>query len=176
MARMRIETIERQLLPLLALVRKKYLAGVGLHEALREATQQIADENKTTQQNITDGYTRRLNLTGDNAVDRFRELLRLWLDAAVPGPLITALKSHAHENAHNLIEAFFSQLPASQVPQPLVATACETMSFELPQNEARMLRALAANDGVSEGEFVGQAVRAALAAKMKAVAHELWPR
>ena len=176
MARMRNETIERQLLPLLALVRKKYVAGARLSEALREATEQIAVENRTTQQNIADSYTRRLDLRGDSAVERSRGLFRQWLDAGDPRPLVNLVKAHSHENAHNLIDAFFFQLPASPVPQPLVPTACETISFELPQNEARMLRALAANDGVPEGEFVGQAVRAALAAKMKAVAHELWPR
>ena len=176
MPKLRTDSIETQLLPLLSLFREKYTTGMRLNQALSEATRQIAADHETAYQTIADGYTRRLNFTGPRATDRFRDLLRKWVDDGNPGPLAALAKAHSHEDAHSSIDAVLLQSPLSPAPHdPIVRHPYEAITFELPQSEARMLRAFAANDGVTEGEFVGQVVRAALAAKMKAVAQQLWP-
>ena len=105
MGTLRTDSIERQLLPLLKLFRKKYITGMSLKLALREATRQIAADHGTTNQTVADAYTRRLGLTGPRAFDRFRELLRKWVDDGEPSPLAAIVKMHSHVNAHGSIDA-----------------------------------------------------------------------
>ena len=105
MGTLRRDSIEHQLLPLLSLFRKKYSTGMSLKLALREATREIAADHQTTYETIADACTRRLGLTGPGALDRFRELLRKWVDGGDPSPLAAIIKMHSDVSSHSTVDA-----------------------------------------------------------------------
>lgn len=171
---MRVETIEQQILPALRSFWDRYRRGEPLQEALRAAVRDVAVASKVRQQTVIDGLTRRLQ--GD--IGELYGLLKQWTDGD-PGPLASQLKASSDRSAHESMDAFFGSCGGNAIPRSEVGghftsgVKSERFCFDLPQREARMLRAVAEMESVSEVALVGQMVRTALAAKMKTAADEL---
>jgi hypothetical protein len=172
---MKLETIEQQILRVLGLFSGRCARGEPLREALRDAAREVAADVNVAHQTVVDGFTRRLQL---DTIDELYDLLQQWADGD-PGPLAAQLKANSDRSAHQSIDAFFeSPISTGNTKRQRSADASseaklDTFSFDLPEDEARVLRTFAANAGVSEAEFSRQAVRIALAGRMKAVAQDL---
>jgi hypothetical protein len=175
MTTMRRRTVEQQMLPVLSRFRERYGQGEPLEQAFREAAREVANEVNVTHQTIDDGFTRR---SDGVVIGEVYARLREWTNGNSE-LLASQLKASSERSAHASIDAFFRKTATSGESSPPAGTLSsqdvepETFSFDLSQNEARMLRAFAANNGVSEGEFVSHVVRTALAARLRAAAQEL---
>lgn len=159
-ALLRKQTIEQQVLPALGRVRDLLYQGVPVGKAFVTACFDVARTRGVTHQTIRDSLTRRLDLDADE----LQSLAQKWLEGS-PEPLRDRLHKHTDPSLHKVVSTFLAS-NKTEIQR-------ETVCIKLPQFEALMLRALADGEGVSLEEFVGQMMRGALAAKMKAVAHQL---
>lgn len=172
---MRKETVEQQILPVLRSFWDRQGRGEPLREALREAAREVAADVNVAHQTVVDGFTRRLRL---ETIDQLYALVKQWLDGD-PRSLASQLKVSSDRSAHRDIDAFFESFvitgrSSGQVGSNAKSEAkLERFVFDLRQDEARMLRTLAEISGVSTEEFVVQAIRGQLAAKMRAAAQDL---
>lgn len=172
---MRLETIDQQILPVLRLFWDRQARGEPLREALRDAAREVATDVNVAHQTVVDGFTRRLQLA---TIDQLYALLKLWTEGD-PRSLASQLKVSSDRSAHASIDTFFEsstgtgkakrQAGVHATSEPKL----ERFFFDLRQDEARMLRTIAEIDGVSTEEFVVLAIRAQLAARMKAAAQDL---
>ena len=171
---MRPETVERQMLEVLRSFWERYGRGQPLQEALRAGARDVALATTVRHQTIIDGLTRRLE--GD--IGELYGLLKQWTQGD-SGPLAAQLKAKSNRSAHESIDAFFESCTGNparngvRVDYSNREEKSERVCFDLSAMEARMLRAVAEINGVSEVEFVTQVVRTAVGTRMKAAADEL---
>ena len=154
----------QQLIRVFSTFRDNYGSGVGLRHSYTRAVRTVADASSVTYQTIGDGCRRRLGLT---EISELYELLHAWVNGEPQG-LARQLKDHSARSSHSDIELFFSS-PSVAAPHvthvpPLgsVDDRTETFQFRLPEPDARVLKALAALDGISAPEIIVQWVTAGI--------------
>ena len=155
----------QQLLQVFRHFRDNHASGMPLHRSYREAVRAVKDAHAVTYQTVGDGCRRRLGLKD---ISELYELLAAWVKGD-PHGLARQLKDNSDPSAHAEIDQFFlGTQPALVENRKIPAKALsqddsEALSFRMPSNDARMLRALAELEGVSVGEltarFVCEAVR-----------------
>ena len=164
-----------QVLHVLRLFRERYDSGEPLHRAYREGVREVARHHHVTYQTIGDGCRRRLKLDDIRA---FYDLLSHWVEGD-PEPLRSQLKEACDPAAHDRIHEFFESANAKEqgiggtLSAAGVPNKSSTVSFQLSERDARMLRALAEIEAVSPAELVRSIVGSAVAERMKRVAEAI---
>lgn len=168
---MRQQTVD-QLLQVFRLFHVNFAGGMPLRKAYREAVREVANLHGVTYQTIGDGCRRRLKL---DDIRELYDLLQAWVDGD-PGPLMEQLKGASDPFTHDEIADFFggaSRAPDRHGPPAVPEARFATFSFQLPERDARMLRALAEIEGASTPELLGRLVGSAVTERMKRVAQAM---
>lgn len=160
---------------MLAIFHNSHSKGVPINRSYHEAVRRVSQKYGVTYQTIGDGYRRRLKL---NDVGELYTLLERWIEGD-PRGLISVLKTNTNSHNHEEIERFFKIPPSvtnhSEKYGPVKTNAfgTETFSFQLPQKDARILRATSEISGVPVPEMLTQIVSKSIREKMKELAREM---
>lgn len=164
-----------QLLHVFRLFRERYERGESLHKAYREAVREVAKRHGVTYQTIGDGCRRRLKL---DSIRELYDLLSAWIEGR-PEPLADQLKKASHPASHGEIDTFFgaASVTGHEIPERTASAATSRkfaeFSFQLPERDARMLRALAEIEGVTTAVLLRDVVATAVAERMRHVAQAI---
>jgi len=152
----------QQVLQVCTRFREQYAGGTELQPACELAFQAVKKAYRLrTETTVRDACVRRLGL---NHTRDFYELLRAWMGGDAR-PLLRLLKEHSHPRDHGDIDSCLAMpVPPKHESSAAVARQDEpeTVSFRLHAQDARSLRAVAAYEGVSQGELLAALVTAAL--------------
>ena len=164
-----------QLLQVFRVFRENYLGGMPLHRSYHQAVRSVAQSHSVTYQTIGDGCRRRLRL---NDINDLFELLSAWMKGD-PQALKRQLNQNSESAAHPDIDRFFAESSSPALVRQKISSqgssvnGFETVSFRLPERDARRLRALAELEGLSVSEIIARVVSTAVRDRMKVVAQEL---
>lgn len=165
----------RQLLEVLSIFYNSHSKGNPINRSYHEAVRRVAQKYGVTYQTIGDGCRRRLKL---NDVGQLYSLLQRWIEGD-PDGLITVLKSNTDLHNHDDIERFFRIppiVPNHSEKYGSVKTSTlrtETFFFQLPEKDARILRATSEISGIPVPEMLSQIVSKSIRDKMKELAREI---
>lgn len=171
---LKLNTI-RQLLEVLTIFYNSHLKGNPINRSYHEAVRKVAQKYGITYQTIGDGCRRRLKL---NDVGQLYSLLQRWVEGD-PHGLIAVLKGNTNSHNHEEIERFFRTPPAvpnqSEKYGPVQTNSIrtETFSFQLPEKDARILRATSEISGTGVPEMLAQIVSKSIRDRMKELAREI---
>ncbi len=167
-------TVE-QLLQVFRRFRDNHASGTPLRPSYHKAVRSVAEAYSVTYQTIGDGCRRRLGL---NNINELYELLAAWVKGD-SRDLARQLKDNSEPSARGQIDEFFSRTEAALPDRQqlsikaAMSSESETISFRLPARDARMLRALAALEGVSVAELTARAITDAVRDQMAIVARDI---
>ena len=161
-----------QLLEVLAIFYKSHSRGNPVNRSYHEAVRRVAQKYGVTYQTIGDGCRRRLKLLD---VGQLYTFLQRWIEGD-PHGLITVLKNNTDSHNHEEIDRFFKDPPflsnhsEEYGPVQINAIRAETFSFQLPEKDARILRAISEISGTPVPEILTQIVTKSIRDKMKELA------
>jgi hypothetical protein len=165
----------QQLLEVFAIFYNSHSKGNPINRSYHEAVRRVAQKYGVTYQTIGDGCRRRLKL---NDVSQLYSLLQRWIEGD-PNDLIAVLKGNTDSHNYEGIDRFFRIPPAvsnhSEKYGPVQTNAIrtETFSFQLPEKDARILRATSEISGISVPEMLNQIVSTSIRDKIKELAREI---